>query len=111
MNPTSNFENCLLVEAEHTGMQNVWNVTRVNSFGSLMALLTEEQPASSTLYPQSVNWLPQSQDPNVNFMMHLPRNNTSMDTVFDSNPTVDTDDPTMVDFTTNNNFDGDNHWT
>ncbi|KAK4595377.1 hypothetical protein RGQ29_013724 [Quercus rubra] len=111
MNPTSNFENCLLGEAEHTGMKNVRNVTRVNSLGSLMALPTEEQPASSTLYPQSVNWLPQSQDPNVNFMMHLPGNNTSMDTVFDPDPTVDTDDPTTADFTTTNNFDGDNHWT
>lgn len=111
MNPTSNFETCLLGEAEHTGMKNVRNVTRVNSLGSLMALPTEEQPASSTLYPQSVNWLPQSQDPNVNFMMHRPGNNTSMDTVFDPDPKVDTDDPTMVDFTTTNNFDGDNHWT
>ncbi|KAL4636538.1 hypothetical protein ACB092_03G016900 [Castanea dentata] len=111
MNPTCNFENCLLGEAEHIGMQNVRNVTRVNSLGSLMALPTEEQHASSTLYPQSVNWLPQSQDPKVNFMMHLPGNNTSMDTVFDPDPTVDTDDPTMVGFKTTNNFDGDNHWT
>ena len=51
MNPTSNFENYLLGEAEHIGMQNVRNVTRVNSLGLLMALPTEEQPASSTLYP------------------------------------------------------------
>ena len=44
-------------------------------------------------------------------MMHLPGNNTSMDTVFDPDPTVDTDDPTIVDFTSTNNFDGDKHWT
>ncbi|KAL0006289.1 hypothetical protein SO802_013850 [Lithocarpus litseifolius] len=111
MNPTSNFENCLLGEVEHIGMQNVRKVTRVNSLGSLMALPTEEQPASSTLYPQSVNWLAQSQNPNVNFMMHLLGNNTSMDTVFDPDPTVGIDDPPMVDFPTTNNFDGDNHWT
>ena len=34
-----------------------------------------------------------------------------MDTVFDPDPTVDTDDPTIVDFTSTNNFDGDKHWT